>query len=327
MSERLLGALHRASTTRRRLVGLAALRILLGSAMVEFYVTSYTRRLLLWGPHGYLPFDAFRATVPYARVSLYGLSGSPAYFELLFHLGLLAALAFCVCGGRTLTLLNAALVWSLHIRNGDVLDGGHQLTRILLLLLAAATTDAYASPFAARTRARQRAREGRARFANALHNCAVFVVMFQIALVYFTAGMGKVLAAHWRDGTAVYYVGHLFSSFSGEPWATLANFAPLVAFATYYTVVLEVAFPFLAASGYRAARVCALLGTIPLHLDIIPLAGLLNFGLVMIAADCLVLRDDDYRACAALLHRLWIRRSRSSYWQLFLARCLNSRPD
>ena len=88
----------------------------------------------------------------------------------------------------------------------------------------------------------------------------------------------------------------------------MADFAPLVAFATYYTVVLEVAFPLLAASRYRAARTCALLGTVPLHLDIIPLAGLLNFGLVMIAADCLVLRDDDYRASAALLHRLWKRR-------------------
>jgi hypothetical protein len=216
----------------------------------------------------------------------------------------------------TAATLNALLVWSLHIRNGDVLDGGHQLTRILLPLLALTTTDAYASPFAARRRARLRTQEGSSPLTSALHNCAVFTIMFQIALVYFTAGMGKVLATHWRDGTAVYYVGHLFSTFSSQPWATLANFGPLIAFATYSTIVLEVAFPFLAAGRRRAARMAALAGTAPLHLNIIPLAGLLNFGLVMIAADFLVLRDEDYRATAATLRRRTARSGRAASTQL-----------
>ncbi|WP_329571265.1 hypothetical protein [Kitasatospora sp. NBC_01266] len=279
------------------------LRILLGLATIEFYTTSYGQRRLLWGPTGYLSYADFLQSVPFARFSLYGLNSSPAYFEAVFHIGLLVAVAFCVCGGRTLTLLHALLVWSLHLRNGDVLDGGHQLTRILLLLLPLVTTDAYASPFATRRRARLREHGGRARLASAVHNCAVFTLVFQIALVYFTAGMGKILNTHWRDGTAVYYVGHLFGTFAGQPWATIIDFAPLTAFATYYTVVIEVAFPFLAAGRHRPTRAAAILGTIPLHLDIIPLAGLLNFGLVMIACDCLALRDEDYRAALAHLPR------------------------
>lgn len=67
--------------------------------------------------------------------------------------------------------------------------------------------------------------------------------------------------------------------------------------------MIEVAFPFLAAGRHRPTRAAAILGTIPLHLDIIPLAGLLNFGLVMIACDCLALRDEDYRAALAHLPR------------------------
>lgn len=41
-----------------------------------------------------------------------------------------------------------------------------------------------------------------------------------------------------------------------------------------------------------------------MHLGIIPLVGLFNFSLVMIAADTLVLRDSDYRATKADLARL-----------------------
>lgn len=292
---------------RHRLVGLAALRVVLGLAALEFYVTEYGSRRLLWGPEGYVPLDTFRETVPLWGTSLYAWSGSAAYFETVHHLGILAAAAFCVCGGRTLTLVHGLLLWSVQLRAGQALDHGHLLARFLLLFLPFATCDAYLSPWARGRRARLHARAGQLSWRTAAHNCAVFLMVFQICAVYFMGGLWKLLGPRWRDGTAFYYTVHslesppavLMTGLAAVVWATV----PL----TYATVALEVAFPVLAASGHRFVRAATALGAALMHLSIIPLVGLLNFSLVMMAADCLIPRDADYRAAGLALRRFGTR--------------------
>lgn len=302
-AQRARALLTRCAARRHRLVGLAALRVVLGLAALEFYVTEYGNRRLLWGPEGYVPLDTFRETVPLWGTSLYGWGGSAAYFETVHHLGILAAVAFCVCGGRALTLVHGLFVWSVQLRGGHALDHGHVLARFLLLFLLFATCDAYLSPWARRRRARLRARAGQVSWRTAAHNCAVFLMVFQICVVYFMGGVWKLLGPRWRDGTAFYYVVHSLDSPPAALMTGLASVAWVTVLVTYATVGLEVAFPVLAASGHRFAREAAALGAALMHLGIVPLVGLLNFSLVMIAADCLVPRDSDYRATGLALRR------------------------
>ncbi|WP_225842652.1 HTTM domain-containing protein [Streptomyces albus] len=292
------------SVRRNRLIGLSLLRILLGTAALEFYLSEYRRREVLWGPEGYFDITAFRGNVPLWWTSVYGWTDSSLLFESVYHTGIVAAVAFTVCGGRTLTALHGFLIWSVHLRNGYVLDHGHLLSRILLLFLLLTTCDAYLSPWASRRRARLSDRVKRARWGDAVHNCAVFLMVFQVCVVYCLSGLWKLLRDQWREGTAVYYVVHAFETPPLTLTSPLASTTWITVPLTYATVVLEVAFPVLLATRHPFVRGLTALSAAAMHVGIVPLVGLLNFSLTMIAADCLLLRDADYRASRSALRRL-----------------------
>ncbi|MFH9425027.1 hypothetical protein [Streptomyces sp. NPDC017529] len=300
----ILDVLHRLSLRHHRLTGLALLRLLLGAAAVESYLSAYARHAELWGPEGYIPLHRFRETVHLSVTSAYAWNPHPAYFEAVYHLGLLAALAFCVCGGRVLTVVHLLLYWSFEVRNGQALDHGHLLARFLLTFMIFTVCDARLSPFAARTRKRLAAREGCPSAPHILHNCVVFLMVFQICVLYFMAGLWKLLGPRWQEGTAFYYVVRSLRPPPTELLTTLVSIPAITVAISYTSVLLEVAFPLLAASRYRWIRELAAGTAALMHLGIIPLVGLFNFSLVMIAADTLVLRDSDYRATKAQLARL-----------------------
>ncbi|MFC6882214.1 MULTISPECIES: hypothetical protein [Actinomadura] len=287
--------LRRAEHRHRRLIGAALFRIVLGVSGLEFYLSSYPDRRLLWGPRGYLPHEAFHRLVE-PDWSLYGLNGSTPYFEVLFHLGLAVAAAYTVIGGRLLTAAHFVLLASLYMRSPQALDHAHVLARIMLPFSVATVTDAYLSPFARRRRARLRRAEARPPSVSAMaHNCALFLMVFQTSAVYLMAGLWKVLDPDWRNGTAAYYVVHSGLSDTG-PVAALAALWPVTTPLTYGTVALEIGFPFLAASRRRRVRLALLSAAVSLHVAIAVSTPLLNFCLVMIACDLLVPRDGDYRS-------------------------------
>lgn len=300
--------LRRAEHRHRRLIGAALFRIVLGVSGLEFYLSSYPDRRLLWGPDGYLPHEAFHRLVE-PGWSLYGLNDSTPYFEVLFHLGLAVAAAYTVIGGRLLTAAHFVLLASLYLRSPQALDHAHVLARIMLPFSVATVTDAYLSPFARRRRARLRRAEARPSSVSAMaHNCALFLMVFQTSAVYFVAGLWKVLDPDWRNGTAAYYVVHSGLSDTG-PVAALAALWPVTTLLTYGTVALEIGFPFLVASRRRRVRLALLLAAVSLHVGIAVSTPLLNFCIVMIACDLLVPRDGDYRSLRHGGRREHLRRS------------------
>ncbi|MFH8753570.1 HTTM domain-containing protein [Streptomyces rimosus] len=307
-----LDALHRLSLRHHRLTGLALLRLLLGAAAVESYLAAYSRHAELWGPDGYIPLHRFRETVHLSFTSAYAWSPHPAYFEAVYHLGLVVALAFCVCGGRVLTVVHLLLYWSFEVRNGQALDHGHLLARFLLTFMIFTVCDARLSPFAARTRKRLAAREDRPSAPHILHNCAVFLMVFQICVLYLMAGLWKLLGPRWQEGTAFYYIVRSLRPPPTELLTALTSIPAITVGISYASVLLEVGFPLCAASRHRRIRELAAGAAALMHLGIIPLVGLFNFSLVMIAADALVLRDSDYRATKAELNRLALRYSSSA---------------
>lgn len=176
-----------ASLVRKRLIGLALFRVIGGAAGVLFYLSDYTRRDFLWGPHGYVTISQARAGQSPLLWSLYFVSGSHWWFEMVFHLGIGVAIAFTVFGGRFLTVLHAVFLWSIYNRNPQILEGGDNLMRICIIFMAFATTNAYFSPGARRRRARA-AQVARPSAGTLVHNIAAFLVVFQVAVVYAVAG-------------------------------------------------------------------------------------------------------------------------------------------
>lgn len=291
-------ALVRFATRPRRLIGLALLRMILGIAVIEYYVSDLAHRRFLWGPHGVVDFNAFRRSIPAGQFSLFALSRSSAWFEFVFFAGLAVAVAYTIFGGRVLALLLAVTTWSIHLRNGLILQGGDNFIQIAVLLLPLCITDAYLTPLARRRRAKVWHRQDDVTLINALHNFGVFAIVFEVCVLYFFAGLWKVHGETWLNGTAIYYIlRNQFFHFS--PLLTRWTANPFVTTGiSYYTFTIELAFPFLVFNRRTWLRRLEVASVALLHVGIMFAMGLVGFGLVMISADCVAVRDDDYRAIA-----------------------------
>jgi hypothetical protein len=199
--DRLVGFL---ATGRRRLIGLSLLRILLGVADIMYYVSDYSRREFLWGPNSFDSPSLAAHQMSGGLFSLYFISNSQSWFELIFHAGLLIAILFTIFGGRALTILQAVFMWSIYNRNQDILEGGDNLARILIIFMIFAVTNAYLAPGARRRRERLTAQSGT--LSIAVHNLSMYLIVFQICVLYFVAGYSKITGTVWQDGVAPYYI-------------------------------------------------------------------------------------------------------------------------
>ncbi|MDH6136253.1 hypothetical protein P3T37_005673 [Kitasatospora sp. MAA4] len=297
---------ERFAVQRHRLIGLALLRVVLGGSALVMYMSDYGNRELLWGPDAVTSFTEFRHTIPGGQFSLYQFSTSQLWFEVVFHLGIVVALAFAVLGGRILTVIHAVFLLSLFIRDPQLLEGGDNLARIVILFLPFATTDAYFSPFAERRRRKLAAQSGPSAV-TLLHNFMALFVVFQVTVLYFVSGVWKVIGQTWYQGTSMYFISRLDQfAFSG-PLTWLMNNAFAGTALSYFTIVIEVAFPLFVVTRRRWLRELGVASIEALHIGIAFGMGLVVFAGIMIGGDLACLRDDDYRALATRARTLLSR--------------------
>ncbi len=289
---------------RRRLIGASLCRLILALASLHLYVASYPQRAFLWGPAGVSPIAERAAWGPLApsagllpSLSLYFLSDSRAWFEAVYHGGIIAALLFGVFGGTLFTFLHWVFFTSLLERLAITLEGGDNVARIILLLMLGLCTHAYFSPGARRRRERLIAEGPSA--AALLHNSAAALAGFQVALIYLASGLAKLEGDRWLDGTAVYYATRFdaMHHLAGLDWTTASP--AVVAGITFGVLSLEILYP--ALLWLRSTRRLTVALAVAMHVGIALKMGLVSFGLVMIAANALMLTDDDYRALARLV--------------------------
>lgn len=311
-------------TTRRYgLIGLSLIRIGYGVTLFALLAVNFPVRAQMWGPQGAYSWEVFeRFAEANAIPSLYLLSDSPLFAELIYFATMACALVFAL-GWRTraTTIVLVALVWSLHMRNPLVTNGGDNLMRLVLFYLCFATTGAYFS-----LDARRRARRAMAVTSDAsqpaphttplaavigaptpsvvtvLHNAALVTAVFQVCVLYLAAGMFKIQGEMWQEGTALYYVLRT-ADYNVWPEVTslLYTHPLLVVVGSYAAVFLQVAMPF----SLLNARVkhVVMVGLLGMHVSIAVLMGLPFFSLFMIATDVLVITDGEYRRLGAALRR------------------------
>lgn len=276
-------------------------------ATTIYYLSDYVHRRFFWGPDAYLT-TADASQHPAGQFSFFFVFGhSRLWFEIVFHLGILVAILFAIFGGRILTIVYTVFLWSLYTRNPDVLERGDNLARIVGIFMVFTVTNVYFAPGARKRRERLAGAADRPQVRTLVHNLAMFLIIFQVAVLYFWAGCWKVVGAVWQQGVAMYYISringfHMFGAYA----TVMAN--PFVGTAvSYFTTIIEVAFPF-AVFGRRAwlrkLNTFALEG---LRLGIIAFMGLVCFGLIMIGADLASLTDDDYRSLRSRLQPMLTR--------------------
>ena len=238
---RLDGFALRLAGRERRLIGLALMRLVIGFATILYCLADYSNRQFLWGPHAYNSPSTASGQIPGGGFSLYLLSDSQAWFELLFHATILVSAAFMVFGGRMLTVVQAVLMWSLHYRNQDLLEGGDNLAQILVIFLTFTVSNAYFAPGAKKRREKLLAPDRTPAVSTVLHNLATYLIVFQTAVLYFAAGYWKIFGKVWQDGVAMYYISRETEFHMSARFAHVMGNAYLGTAVSYATIAIELA--------------------------------------------------------------------------------------
>ncbi|KYF51643.1 hypothetical protein BE08_35680, partial [Sorangium cellulosum] len=293
------------ASRERCLIGASLFRIVAGLTILHLYLANYHQRHYLYGPEGVWPFARSLEEAHNAGAfSIYVLSRSPVFFEVVFHLGVLFA-ALWVVGFRTrlMSLLTYVGLWSLHQRNPALLDGGDNVVRLALLYGIFAELGAYFSLDADRLRAQRERGGDLQRIKAMMHNAAILACAVQVCLVYGVAGLYKVQGELWQNGTALYYITRVGEFTWPGHSEGLYRSVPLVTALTYATVAFQLCFPFLFALN-RHTRRLALAGAILFHSGIAIMMGLVTFAAFMISVELALVSDAEYRALGALSRRL-----------------------
>ncbi|MFE5825994.1 HTTM domain-containing protein [Streptomyces erythrochromogenes] len=303
-------ALDKLSLNRHALIGSALARIILGGLGFYLYARDYMQRAYLWGPDGVWPWQNFAAPDGQQGFSLYSVSRSSAWFEIVFHLGMIFALLFMLgWKTRVMNVLHYVFLWSLHQRNPVLLDGGDNVTVIVLVFFVFVDSGSKFSLDARRmgVKATIERNSFAFRIGSLLHNAGILAAVLQICTVYLVSGMYKVQGRKWQNGTALYYI--LRTNEFGWPGVNrfVYESATLVVVITYATVFFQLAFTFLLLN--RKWRVFAVAGGILMHLGIaVHMAGLINFSLTVVAVELVIMGDAHYRRLTCAFRRLAGRR-------------------
>ncbi|MGW1658555.1 HTTM domain-containing protein [Streptomyces atratus] len=292
-------------------VGVSGTRVILGFVGLMYYISQYGDREFLFGPNSVLPWREFVDRVTEnGSFSLYAISSSDAWFQIVFHLGLIAALLVMLgVGGRIGLAVHWIFLWSIYERQTVLLDGGDNLAYLvipMLLLTRCYDRFSFSSGIGAKIVDRL---PGQIRAsATPLHNLGVLAIALQMCLVYIVSGLYKVQGQMWQDGTALFYVLRV-PEFT---FPALSHFVYendfLVFSGTYVTVLFLVYFPL--GILVPALRPWAAVMSIGFHLGIGLLMGLTGFALTMVACDLVFLSRGLDQAVAFGVGRFQKARSR-----------------
>jgi hypothetical protein len=291
----------------------AFLRIGYGLLFLIILVREFPNRHMIWGPEAaWSPDLARRMFDQTGWFSVLTFSDDPGYFETCYVAALLVGVLFML-GWRTriMSVLFAVAVVSFYSRNVLMSDGGDNLMVLMATYLMFTACGRRWSLDARRTGPATPDGGFREFTATVLHNCALFVIMAQMCILYGAAGLYKVQGDTWGDGTALHYVlkQDLF-----RPWPGLSDFMDghhvMIAIACYMTVLVQVAFPFSLFSKLKYVVLAILVG---MHIGIAVVMALPIFSAVMVLADGVFLPDRFYRWAARTGRRLLRRNPAPSH--------------
>ena len=261
----------------RRLVGMRILQAAIGLLLCFRVATEWRFATFFWGPHG-VGAGTTRALFG-DRVSLWLLA--PFQSDLgvrLIGAGLFVAGLGLILGRftRLCTAVALLLVLMFEARLAEILDGGDNITRIVLcyglFLLPAG------------------AKSVRGSLSIFMHNVAVVAITAQICVVYVTAGLMKANGAHWVQGTALYMVSQVeWFSLPSSRW--IFRNAVVTTCACYATFFYQLWFPF---AIFSRLRILWVFVGICFHVGIAYTMGLIPFSTIMIGLELSLLDDEDW---------------------------------
>jgi len=286
------------------LIGSSILRVGFGIIILYSYAINYAQRHFLWGYNGITKTDF---SDEFSNFSLYQYGSTNWHFEIIFHLGIIAALLFTLgYKTRIISIINFIFLYSLHQENPVILDGGNNIMIIVLIYLMFVKTNAY---FSIDKHINQNKVKENV-YVNILHNFGVLAVVIQFCIIYLNSALYKVMGEYWQNGTAIYYI--LQVDEFNLPWLTdlIVSSDILIVLITYSTVLLQIAFSFMLLN--KRTKYIGLSLAVLMHLGIAFAMGLITFSFIMILIDTILISDEDYRKAYAFLKKKFAKKKGTS---------------
>lgn len=275
--------------------GLAVMRIASGTLLVGWLVLNLPIASRIWGP-GSAYWDEYREILGYQWPLDILRDAGPGLFWAWYLIAIALAVAF-VLGWRTRAVTPLLFIFytAINAQNTPISDGGNYFIRIMLIYLIFADIS---RRWSLDSRRRRKKGLGETQTGTVLHNLALVLVVGQLCLVYLEAGLYKVQGSLWQDGTAIYYPVQS-EAYGVFPWlADLLTFSSwAVVLVTYFTVIVQIAFPFLL--FHRVTRRIALVSILAMHLGIAVVMGLPFFSGIMASADAVLVGGATWVTIAA----------------------------
>ena len=133
---------------------------------------------------------------------------------------------------------------------------------------------------------------------------ALYGIIFEFCLIYFAAGLSKLLQPIWQNGEALYYVLRIedFRASDLNIWLTKSSF--FVKSSTWFTLFWELTFPI--AIWFKKLRNWYLLSGIALHIGIWMLMRIDNFSFIMLSIYPIFFADKEYLAFYNKYLKKWL---------------------
>jgi len=269
-------------------------RIGIGAAMLIHYTLAFPYLFELWGDAGWLPREAVLSIREPWMQSVFYYFGAPWQWVAFHSLFLLCCAAFMV-GWRTSVVKWIVLVGQISYlyRNPSLTYGvDWMLTSLLFILCVAPVGRALSLD---RVRAVRAAKLGNLEarlppYSSVWAGACTRLMQIQMAVVFYYSAISKLKSDIWLDGDAVWIVFTTRDYYSRFILDVLASHYWLVNLATYGTILIEIAFPFLI--WQRSTRPYLLAAAIFLHLQFGLLMGLFYFSFVMVMGHLSFVRPE-----------------------------------
>ncbi len=259
-------------------------RIGVGAALLLHYALAIPHLFDLWGDAGWMPRDVILKIRDPWMQSVFYYFGAP-WEWVTFHALFLACCAAFMLGWRTSWVKWIVLVGqiSCDYRNPTLTYGVDWIAASLLFILGVAPVGRALSLDRVRAERAAKAGDLEARlppYSSAWAGACTRLMQIQMAVLFFYSAISKLGSDIWLSGDAVWIMFSTDEYYNRIILDVLASHYWLVNLATYGTILIEIAFPFLI--WQRNTRPYLLAAAIFLHLQFALLMGLFYFSFLMI---------------------------------------------
>lgn len=260
---------------RYGLIGLSVIRIAIGVTTLMILISAFPIRKMIWHNSVFSNFDI--------HITGWG-------FEVFYFFTFLVFILYTL--GLENVFFNILVFFNLYILyglNSYITDGGNNLITICLFYMIFTKNAQYFAFYKGCSKKQNT-------FGVGVHNLFLFLILFQVCILYFFAGFAKARGQMWYSGVAPYYIFNVDSFMM--IWLKsfvdfIISFPFFITLISYLSIFMQLFFPFMLLNKYT--KMVGILGSICFHMSIIFIMGLVPFGVVMIAFDLAFLKDSQYK--------------------------------